>query len=61
MRTALVLVVLVSWLAAIALTFYSSFFSSRAGIAEAVRALGVYARRGLEPGTHGLKGRCSTD
>jgi uncharacterized protein (TIGR03663 family) len=36
-----------------ALTFYSSFFTNVPGIAEAVRAGAVYAKRGLEPGTHG--------
>ena len=39
--------------AAIAMTFYSSFFSSRQGITEAIRSIAVYVQRGFEPGTHG--------
>jgi predicted membrane-bound mannosyltransferase len=39
--------------AAMAVTCYSSCFGSMEGIAEAVRAAGVYARRGFEPGVHG--------
>jgi uncharacterized protein (TIGR03663 family) len=39
--------------AAIALTLYSSFFTSWAGIREAARAPAVYAQRGLQPGAHG--------
>ena len=39
--------------AAIALTLYSSFFANVSGIGDAVRAVGVYAQRGFEPGTHG--------
>jgi uncharacterized protein (TIGR03663 family) len=39
--------------AVIALTLYSSFFTNASGIGDAVRAVAVYAQRGLEPGAHG--------
>ena len=39
--------------AAIALTLYSSFFANVSGVGDAIRAVGVYAQRGFEPGTHG--------
>jgi len=37
---------------AIAVLFYSSFFRNPAGIFESVRAFGVYASRGIDPGLH---------
>jgi uncharacterized protein (TIGR03663 family) len=37
----------------VAVTLYSSFFTSLSGVVDAVRAFGVYARRGVAPGTHG--------
>ena len=39
--------------AAIALTFYSSFFTNPLGVSQAIQAVAVYSQRGLEPGTHG--------
>jgi len=39
--------------ALVAVTLYSSFFTSLGGVADAVRAGAVYAQKGLEPGTHG--------